>query len=157
MLVSKANGDRPPAQGLQCSGMSPTGVLMRFGVAVVAVLAACSGAHAFDTSVLPPTCQSTLAEMKTDKARFAALGSQMQKYRKASDTENFCRAAKATIMIIKEQSDKIDACVGDVSSDKMMPAAAIDQMTRLRTMYKQMLDAAKDPQNDTVHCGLADL
>ena len=130
---------------------------MKFGLALLTVLLLGSSAQAFDASVLPDSCKSTLADMKNDKARFAALGTQMQKSRKANDTENFCKAARSTVMIIKEQSDRIDNCVGDVSADKMMSPEAVDQVVQLRTMYKQMLDAAKDPKNDQVHCGLADL
>ncbi len=111
---------------------------------------------AFDPSHLPQTCKDTLARMQADKARFSELGKLMTQYRKASDTKNFCEAAKQTVDIIKGQSGSLDACIGELGAAPTVPQGTADQMIQLGTVYKQMLEAAKDPKNDRMKCGLAD-
>ena len=130
---------------------------MRFVLALCSLMLAYSPAFAFDPSTLPQTCKDTLAGMQGDKARFAELGKTMQKSQKAKDNENFCKAAREVVMIIKGQSDKLDYCVGDLASDKTAAQDPANQMIQLRGVYKQMLEAAKDAKNDRLHCGLADL
>src|ERR1700712_2130785 len=105
---------------------------MRIGVALLMTLLTSSGTLAFDMSVLPQSCKDTLAGLQSDKARFAALGKEMQRYRKAKDNPNFCTAAKATVTIIKEQSSKMDDCVGAAAGDKAVPPSAVDLVTQIR-------------------------
>ena len=125
-----------------------------FGAAVLLVFGS-ARVLAFDQTPLPQDCKDTLAAMQGDKARFGQLGKQMAGSRKASDNENFCKAAREIVTIIKEQNDRLDGCVGELAS-AAVPQNTTNQMLALKSVYKQMLDAAKDPRNDNLHCGLAD-
>jgi hypothetical protein len=129
---------------------------MRIGVIVLMGVVICSPALAFDVSLLPQTCKDTLAEMQSEKARFGQLGLLMAKFQKAKDIDNFCIPARETVTMIKNQSGKIENCLGDVANYKNIPSNTIDQLTKIKAAYKTMMEAAKDPQNDKFHCGLAD-
>lgn len=129
---------------------------MRIAIALITTVLACSPVLAFDPSPLPQTCKDTLTGMQADKARFSQLGVVMTKARKASDTPGFCVAAREIVVIIKGQSGRLDECIGELASDKTVPAGTADQVIGLRSVYKQMLDMAKDPKNDRFKCGLAD-
>lgn len=130
---------------------------MRTGIALLVTVMTCSRALAVDVSKLPQACQETIAEMRDEKARFAQLGSVMQKSRKAANIPAFCEAARETVTIIKSQSSRVDACVVSLAGSPDVPADAIDQLTRLRAVYNNMLEAAKNTKFDHFHCGLADL
>ena len=112
-------------------------------------------AFAIDVESLPQTCKDTLAGIQQDKARFAQLGGLMTKYRRAKDTENFCKAERDTVLVIKEQNSKLEDCLGEMSSANV-PTSTMTQMTQVRAAYRDMLAGAKDPKNDRFHCGLAD-
>ena len=111
--------------------------------------------HALDASALPPSCQNTLAQMRSDKGRFAGLGKAMTQARKASNINAFCMSAREIVVIIKAQSAQLDDCVGDLARGNV-PEAAANQILALKSVYRQMLDAAKNGKNDRFKCGLAD-
>lgn len=129
---------------------------MRTGIALLVTLVACSRAVAFDVSTLPQSCQETIAQMRSEKTRFTQLGSVMQKSRKAANIPAFCEAARETVNIIKSQSTQVDDCVGSLASTPGVAADAVDQLTRLKAVYTNMLTAAKNTKFDHFHCGLAD-
>ena len=124
------------------------------GAAVLLALGS-ARALAVDTSSLPQPCKDTLAVMQGDKSRFGQLGKLMAGYRKASDNENFCKAAREIVTTIKQENERLEGCVGELGS-AAVPQATTDQLLALKAVYKNMLDAAKDAKNDRLHCGLAD-
>ncbi len=131
---------------------------LRLG-AVIGVLILSSdlaAAASFDPQTLPVTCQESLAEIQSGKAQFADLGKAMVRARKASDPNGFCVAARQIVTLIKAQSAKLDYCVGELASATNTPQAAANQMLTIKDSYRQMIDAAKNSQNDHMHCGLAD-
>lgn len=140
-------------------GFTLNGRWWLIGVTALASVAAGSAAlsaPAFDPRSLPQSCQDTLAAMQGDKARFAGLGKSMTQARKASDTESFCKSAREIVGIIKEQGGRLDYCIGDLAGAKDVPENASNQMMQLKSIYRQMFEAAKDPKNDRFKCGLAD-
>ena len=118
-------------------------------------LVGCTSAVALDLSSLPPTCQETVDTLKGDKGRFTQLGGAMVRARKGKDTGAFCMSARQIVVLIKEESDRIDACVGELAGAST-PQGLADQFLRLKATYRQMLDAAKEAKNDRFQCGLAD-
>lgn len=128
---------------------------MRTGIVLLVTLVACSRAVAFDVSTLPQSCQETIAQMRSEKTRFTQLGSVMQKSRRAADVPAFCEAARETVSIIRSQSTRVDDCVGSLASTPGVAADAVDQLTRLKAVYTNMLEAAKNTKYDRFHCGLA--
>jgi hypothetical protein len=111
-------------------------------------------AFAVDLSGLPQSCKDSLAQMQGEKAKFGELSRAMTQNRKASRMDAFCQSARDVLTLIKEQSSRLDYCIGDLAS-ATVPQAAASQMLQLKAVYRQMLDAAKDAKNDHMHCGLA--
>jgi hypothetical protein len=127
------------------------------GILAVSILSSgLARAAGFDPNTLPVTCQDSLAQIQGGKAQFAVLGKAMISARKASDSNAFCAAARQIVSIIKAQSAQLDYCVGELASAKTTPQAVANQILTIKDSYRQMIDAAKNGQNDHMHCGLAD-
>ena len=94
--------------------------------------------------------------MQSDKTRFGELGKAMTRARKAADNDSFCQAAREIVVLIKGQGSQLDYCIGDLGSATDVPEGTAAQMIGLKDVYRQMLEAAKNPKNDRFHCGLSD-
>jgi hypothetical protein len=130
---------------------------MRVAAAVaVLVWAGTASAAPIDLTQLPDSCKSLLSAIQNDKPRYKSLGEVMAKARKAKDMANFCSAAKQTVALIASESEQVDPCLGELAVAKTVTPATVGQFTEVKSYYRKMLAAAKEPANDHMHCGLAD-
>ncbi|MCW6510363.1 hypothetical protein [Lichenifustis flavocetrariae] len=123
------------------------------------IMLAWSGTSAFavvDVAHLPDTCKTTIAAIKSDNAKIAEFGRVMAKAKKAQDNANFCSAAKQTLALVADDGAQIERCLGELAVDKTVSQDTVGQFTEIKNYYRKMLDAAKEPANDHMHCGLAD-